>query len=273
MTYAVKYLQIWILVLRNHWGSSGAIYARLLGFGICVQYSLRLFRFLQIQRSTTGFILETAWAKDIKNLLIFMLSGHLVGSCWYLFGLQRVHQCLQNACHSSNITGCSTFIHCGRGRAPGPKSDLWNSNVNATACLNFNSSAFSYGIYEDAVPLTIETRELNKYVFALFWGFQQVITLAGNLTPSYKNMWEVVFTMAIMGLGLCFFALLIGNIQSFLQTLRHRRLELQLRGRDVEQWMSHRRIPEDLRRLKSETLFKGSEPSSTLTNDMLDPVT
>nr|KYP39022.1 hypothetical protein KK1_039695 [Cajanus cajan] len=28
----------------------------------------------------------------------------------------------------------------------------------------------------------------------------------------------------------------------------YRRLEMELRGRDVEQWLSHRRIPEDLRR-------------------------
>uniref|UniRef100_F6HVV6 Uncharacterized protein n=1 Tax=Vitis vinifera TaxID=29760 RepID=F6HVV6_VITVI len=55
--------------------------------------------------------------------------------------------------------------------------------------------------------------------------------------------------MAIIGLGLLLFALLIGNMQNFLQALGRRRLEMSLRRRDVEQWMSHRRLPEYLRRI------------------------
>ncbi|WJX67002.1 Putative cyclic nucleotide-gated ion channel 19 [Trifolium repens] len=54
--------------------------------------------------------------------------------------------------------------------------------------------------------------------------------------------------MSIIGLGLLLFALLIGNTHNFLQALGRRRLEMQLRGRDVEQWMSHRRLPEDLKK-------------------------
>ncbi|KAG4952695.1 hypothetical protein JHK85_046562 [Glycine max] len=244
--------QIMILfVLPKYLGLSGANYAKnLLRAAILVQYFPRLFRFLPllIGQSPTGFIFESAWANFIINLLIFMLSGHVVGSGWYLFGLQRVNQCLRNACRDSNITGCSAFIDCGYGpdNVSG-RAEVWNNNVNATACLNSSSDAFKYGIYVNAVPLTIETRVVHKYVFALFWGFQQISTLAGNQTPSYF-VWEVLFTMAIIGLGLLLFALLIGNIQNFLQALGRRRLEMQLRGRDVEQWMSHRRLPEDLRR-------------------------
>ncbi|KAB1200235.1 putative cyclic nucleotide-gated ion channel 19 [Morella rubra] len=54
--------------------------------------------------------------------------------------------------------------------------------------------------------------------------------------------------MAIIGLGLLLFALLIGNMQNFLQALGRRNMEMSLRRRDVEQWMSHRRFPEELRR-------------------------
>ncbi|XP_061355807.1 probable cyclic nucleotide-gated ion channel 20, chloroplastic isoform X2 [Gastrolobium bilobum] len=241
--------QIMILsVLPNSLGSSGANYAKnLLRASILVQYIPRLFRFLPllIGQSPTGFIFESAWANFIINLLIFMLSGHVVGSCWYLFGLQRVNQCLRDACHKSNIDGCIALIDCGH--ASPQTSALWINNTDAIACLDSGSSSFSYGIYASAVELTTETKVVNKYVFALFWGFQQISTLAGNLTPS-KFVWEVLFTMAIIGLGLLLFALLIGNIQNFLQALGRRRLEMQLRGRDVEQWMSHRRLPEDLRR-------------------------
>ncbi|KAL3529429.1 hypothetical protein ACH5RR_008751 [Cinchona calisaya] len=59
--------------------------------------------------------------------------------------------------------------------------------------------------------------------------------------------------MAIIGMGLLLFALLIGNMQNFLQSLGRRqnfywKLEMSLRRRDVEQWMSHRRLQEELRR-------------------------
>jgi len=50
---------------------------------------------------------------------------------------------------------------------------------------------------------------------------KQISTLAGNQTPSYFVP-EVLFTMGIIGLGLLLFALLIGNMQNFLQALGRR---------------------------------------------------
>ncbi|XP_057446741.1 probable cyclic nucleotide-gated ion channel 20, chloroplastic isoform X2 [Lotus japonicus] len=233
----------------------GANYAKnLLRAVILVQYIPRLFRFLPllIGQSPTGFIFESAWANFIINLLIYMLASHVVGSCWYLFGLQRVNQCFRNACHSSSVPGCLRFIDCGidhdRNYLQGPKSEQWNNNTDAIACWGSPSTgSFDYGIYGNAVPLTTKTDMVTKYVFSLFWGFQQISTLAGNLTPS-NFVWEVLFTMATIGLGLLLFALLIGNMQNFLQGLGRRRQEMQLRRRDFEQWMRYRRLPEDLRR-------------------------
>ncbi|TKY44883.1 cyclic nucleotide-gated ion channel 20 [Spatholobus suberectus] len=87
---------------------------------------------------------------------------------------QRVNQCLRNACHSSNIPGCMKFIDCGRGHGsnqPDLTSDQWINNSDAVACLDSSSNSFPYGIYVNAVPLTIETNVVNKYVYSLFWGF------------------------------------------------------------------------------------------------------
>lgn len=60
-------------------------------------------------------------------------------------------------------------------------------------------------------------------IFFIFFNYlmQQISTLAGNLIPSYF-VWEVIFTMAIIGLGLLLFALLIGSMQNFLQALGKR---------------------------------------------------
>lgn len=92
--------------------------------------------------------------------------------------LQRVNQCLRDACHKSNITGCMKFIDCGRGRGlNGNTSNQWKNNTDAINCLNPPSDGgFPYGIYELAVPLTIETNVVNKYVYSLFWGFQVCIS-------------------------------------------------------------------------------------------------
>ncbi|XP_043695912.1 probable cyclic nucleotide-gated ion channel 20, chloroplastic [Telopea speciosissima] len=249
--------QIMILVvLPIYVGSSAANYAKnLLRATLLLQYIPKLYRFLPLLggQSSTGFIFESAWGNFVINLLMFVLAGHVVGSCWYLLGLQRVNKCLQDACNDSQQKSCSEFIDCGHGEKitnfmSKPEWLSWVNNQNATACFDTSSSgSFSYGIYNQAVSLTTQPSIITRYVYSLFWGFLQISTLAGNQVPSYF-VWEVLFTMGIIGLGLLLFALLIGNMQNFLQALGKRRLDMQLRRRDVEQWMRHRRLPEELRR-------------------------
>lgn len=243
-----------LMVLPYHLGSSGANYAKnLLRAAILVQYMPRLYRFLPLfaGQSPSGFVFESAWANFIINLLTFVLSGHVVGSGWYLFGLQRVNQCLRNACHSAGSDIFCKYIDCGHGddrvNSSDPDVRIWITNTNASNCFDGGNGNFDYGIYSKAVNLTTEGSMITRYIYSLFWGFQQISTLAGNQTPSFF-VWEVLFTMAIIGLGLLLFALLIGNMQNFLQALGKRRLEMSLRRRDVEQWMSHRRLPDELRR-------------------------
>ncbi|XP_031105525.1 probable cyclic nucleotide-gated ion channel 20, chloroplastic [Ipomoea triloba] len=239
--------QIIILLILPRSMRSGANFAA----AILVQYVPRLFRFLPLitGRSSSGFIFESAWANFVKNFLTFVLAGHVVGSCWYLFGLQRVNQCLRDACHDSQIEHCRDFIDCGHSYSRDFSWHNWTTNVNATACLNKDYKDGYYGIYGQAVNLTTKDSIVTRYVYSLFWGFQQISTLAGNQVPSYFE-WEVLFTMGIIGLGILLFALLIGNMQNFLQSLdrSYTLLEMSLRRRDVEQWMSHQGLSNDLRR-------------------------
>ncbi|KAL8158191.1 hypothetical protein AgCh_002762 [Apium graveolens] len=110
-----------------------------------------------------------------------------------------------------------------------------------------------------------------RYLYSLFWGFQQISTLAGNQTPS-MFVWEILFTMFITGTGLVLFSLLIGNMQNFLQALGHRSLEMSVRRLDVEQWMSHHQLPRKLRKQVRESerynwdLTKGLNELSLLNN-------
>ncbi|XP_077236250.1 putative cyclic nucleotide-gated ion channel 20, chloroplastic [Tasmannia lanceolata] len=244
-----------LLVLPKYLGSSEANYFKnLLRAAVLLQYIPRMFRFVPLVagQSASGFIFESAWANFVINLLTFILAGHVVGSCWYLFGLQRLNQCLRDACRDSGIPQCKKFIDCGRGNniegfSSNPDWQNWLNNTNAIACFNTTDGPFSYGIYYLAVNISTEHSIVSRYIYSLFWGFLQISTLAGNQVPS-SFVWEVLFTMGIIGLGLFLFALLIGNMQNFLQSLGRRRLEMQLRIRDVEQWMSHRRMPDELRR-------------------------
>ncbi|XP_060204259.1 probable cyclic nucleotide-gated ion channel 20, chloroplastic isoform X5 [Lycium barbarum] len=105
---------------------------------------------------------------------------------------------------------------------------------------------FAEILWRAAILLQYITSHVVGSCWYLF-GLQQISTLAGNQVPSYF-LWEVIFTMATIGMGLVLFALLVGNMQNFLQSLDRRRLEMSLRRRDVEQWMSHRRLPVALRR-------------------------
>lgn len=241
-----------LLVLPGSIGASRANYAKnLLQATIVSQFIPRLYRLLPLVygSSLTGFIFESAWADFAINILMYVLASHVVGSCWYIFGLQRVNECLHKACRESNITRCYEFIDCGHGNnyrwSVDPAWESWKKNENATAC--FVEDGFHLGMYQAAVNLTTHESVGKRYVYSLFWGFQQISTLAGNQTPSYHTL-EVVFTMSIIALGLLLFALLIGNMQNFLQALGRRRLEMSLRRRDVEQWMRHRALPPDLQR-------------------------
>ncbi|PIN05892.1 Cyclic nucleotide-gated cation channel CNGA1-3 [Handroanthus impetiginosus] len=245
-----------LLISPGSTGDSSANYANnLLRAAILVQCIPRLHRFLPLLAgSSPTFIFESAWSNFIIYLPTIVWASHFFGSCWYLFGVQRVKQCFRDACHSSNIKHCTEFIDCGHrndywkftsDQAWESLWESWKNSTNATAC--FGDGDFDFGIYKTAVNLTTHKSVVTRYVYSLFWGFQQMSTLAGNQVPSYFE-WEVLFIMAVIGTGLFLFALLIGNMQNAVQGIGRRKSEMSLRRRDVEQWMSNRRLPEELRR-------------------------
>ncbi|KAJ6373763.1 hypothetical protein OIU78_029447 [Salix suchowensis] len=220
-----RYITLLLLLLKE-FHSNGAIYAKnLLQTVILVQYIPRLFRFIPLLIGPNGFIFETALANFFINLFTFVLSGHIIGLCWYLFGLQRLIHCLHHACHNSSYKNdCMKFMDYGGHEnfvvqnGSNPNRNSWKANPSANAC--FTSDGFSYGIYTQAVNLTGENI-IIRYTYSLVWGIQQISTLAGNQTPSYF-LPEILFIMAIIGIGLLLFAFLIGNMQNFLQALGRR---------------------------------------------------
>jgi cyclic nucleotide gated channel, plant len=126
----------------------------------------------------------------------------------------------------------------------------WNNGIlNSSCSADGDNPPFDYGIYQRALTSEIVSSSMNfvsKYCYCLWWGLQNLSTLGQGLeTSTYP--WEVLFSIALAILGLILFALLIGNMQTYLQSLTIRLEEMRVKRRDSEQWMHHRLLPPELR--------------------------
>ncbi|KAG6787854.1 hypothetical protein POTOM_003899 [Populus tomentosa] len=111
-----------------------------------------------------------------------------------------------------------------------------------------DNSRFNYGIYFQAMSSDIVSSRkfVSKFFYCLWWGLQNLSTLGQGLQTSTYPL-EVIFSILLAISGLILFALLIGNMQTYLQSLSVRLEEMKIKRRDSEQWMHHRLLPHDLR--------------------------
>nr|GMC77791.1 putative cyclic nucleotide-gated ion channel 8 [Ipomoea batatas] len=115
-------------------------------------------------------------------------------------------------------------------------------------CAADNDNQFNYGIYTQAVSSGILDSEefIPKYCYCLWWGLQNLSTLGQGLETSTYSL-EVLFSIALAIIGLLLVAILIGNMQTYLQSITVRLEEMRIKRRDSEQWMHHRVLPPELR--------------------------
>ncbi|KAL8037341.1 hypothetical protein ABFX02_11G033100 [Erythranthe guttata] len=173
-----------------------------------------------------------------------------LGAFWYLLSVERNDTCWQRACKRSGkcVTG---FLYCGNQNMN--DYDIWSNisdSVLSTACPvdDQNNPPFDFGIFRQALAAEIVSSRkfLSKYCYCLWWGLQNLSTLGQGLqTSTYPG--ESIFSIALAIFGLILFALLIGNMQTYLQSLTIRLEEMRVKRRDSEQWMHHRLLPPDLR--------------------------
>lgn len=71
-------------------------------------------------------------------------------------------------------------------------------------------------------------------------------SLGQNLSTS-TFVGEILFAIIIAILGLVLFALLIGNMQRYLQSAALHLEEWRVKRNDIERWMHHRQLPLELR--------------------------
>ncbi|CAI9784757.1 unnamed protein product [Fraxinus pennsylvanica] len=217
---------------------------------VLIQYIPRLYLIFPLSSQiikATGVVTKTAWAGAAYNLVLYMLASHVLGASWYLLSIERHATCWKSACRNeSKSTKCSLkFLDCGTlGRSD---RNMW---VDSTTVFNYcnpeGTSNFNYGIFGNAIGnQVVSSAFLEKYFYCLWWGLQNLSSYGQTLMTS-TFIGETLFAILIAILGLVLFAHLIGNMQTYLQSITVRLEEWRLKRRDTEEWMRHRQLPEDL---------------------------
>uniref|UniRef100_A0A803N4G9 Cyclic nucleotide-binding domain-containing protein n=1 Tax=Chenopodium quinoa TaxID=63459 RepID=A0A803N4G9_CHEQI len=88
---------------------------------------------------------------------------------------------------------------------------------------------------------------LASHVLGAAWYLLSIESSYGQNLNTSTLIGETSFAILIAILGLVLFAHLIGNMQTYLQSITVRLEEWRLKRRDTEEWMRHRQLPEDLR--------------------------
>ncbi|KAJ0567505.1 putative IQ motif, EF-hand binding, potassium channel, voltage-dependent, EAG, rmlC-like jelly roll [Helianthus annuus] len=236
--------------MRRSTGSDVLATKEALLYIVLIQYIPRFARIVPLTselKRTAGVLAETAWAGAAYYLLLYMLASHIVGAFWYLLSVERNDTCWKKACEHKNIN--SDLLYCGNEHMQGYSDWISNStNVLNEACSpDGDKPPFDFGIFTQALSsgIVFSTQFVQKYCYCLWWGLQNLSTLGQGLeTSTYPG--ETIFSIALAISGLILFALLIGNMQTYLQSLTIRLEEMRVKRRDSEQWMHHRLLPEDL---------------------------
>ncbi|KAL2502756.1 putative cyclic nucleotide-gated ion channel 15 [Forsythia ovata] len=215
---------------------------------VLFQFLLRLYLIFPLSSkiiSTVGVVVEAAWAGAAYNLMLFMLASHVIGSCWYLLAIERQEQCWKMVCDLQKPNCQYYYFDC---RTTGDSDRrAWFKSSNISKLCSPGNDFYHFGIYGDALTYGVTVSSfLNKYSYCLWWGLRNLSSIGQNLmTSTYVG--EIDFAIVIAILGLVLFALLIGNMQTYLQSTTLRLEEWRVRRTDTEQWMHHRQLPNELK--------------------------
>ncbi|KAL5548970.1 hypothetical protein UlMin_004201 [Ulmus minor] len=219
---------------------------------VLLQYVPRLYLIFPLSSQiikATGVVTKTAWAGAAYNLMLYMLASHVLGAAWYLLSVDRYTSCWKSICRMElNSKRCDLYyLDCDS--LNNNNRDSWaNITKVFTNCDPNNKIDFKYGIFENAVTKSVVSSNfIAKYFYCLWWGLQNLSSYGQNLATS-TFIGETSFAILIAILGLVLFSHLIGNMQTYLQSITVRLEEWRLKRRDTEEWMGHRQLPEDLKR-------------------------
>ncbi|KAL2331491.1 hypothetical protein Fmac_019072 [Flemingia macrophylla] len=213
-----------------------------------IYHSVCLLRRMQ---SLSGYVFGTVWWGIALNLIAYFVASHAAGACWYLLGLQRAAKCLEEQCAKTSGCGlrtlcCKEPIYYGGTNIVRDKTRLaWAKNREARSTCLDGPDNYDYGAYQWSVQLVTNDSRLEKILFPIFWGLMTLSTF-GNLESTTERL-EVIFNIIVLTSGLLLVTMLIGNIKVFLHATTSKKQAMQLKMRNIEWWMSKRRLPQGFR--------------------------
>ncbi|XP_062197781.1 cyclic nucleotide-gated ion channel 18-like [Phragmites australis] len=220
---------------------------------VLIQYIPRVFLIISLNSKivkASGVVTRTAWAGAAYNLLLYTLASHVLGALWYLLSIERQYTCWMEVCTEENGTAGEiprcfmSYLDC---KSKGsPIRQAWHNHSGIERQCMLPDSVYEYGLFADALALDrAGVAFIEKYLYCLWWGFRNLSSYGQNLQNStYKG--ETVFCILICIMGLVFFSHLIGNMQTYLQSMTVRLEEWRVKRRDIEEWMRHRQLPPEL---------------------------
>ncbi|KAJ6827769.1 cyclic nucleotide-gated ion channel 17-like [Iris pallida] len=245
---------IWLVIpgIRN---SSAEYNNNALALIVLIQYIPRLYLIFPLSYQiikANGVVTKTAWAGAAYNLLLYMIASHVLGAAWYLLSVERQTTCWRSECdkenNSSGLQKCKVkYLNC---QSSGhTDQQIWANKTNVISnCDATNKNiSFNYGMFLPALTSgAVSSDFISKYLYCLWWGLQNLSSYGQTLEVS-TFIGETSFAILIAILGLILFAHLIGNMQTYLQSITVRLEEWRLKRRDTEEWMGHRQLPHELR--------------------------
>ncbi|KAM3224331.1 hypothetical protein ACQJBY_057616 [Aegilops geniculata] len=212
---------------------------------VLAQYLPRLYLIFPLTYEivkATGVVAKTAWEGAVYNLLLYLIASHVLGALWYLLSVDRQTACWKMSCR--NETGCNIrYLDCDTPNQTWASTTSVFSNCNASD----DSISFDYGMFQPALSNQAPAQGfLRKFFYSLWWGLQNLSCYGQTLSVS-TYIGETLYCIFLAVLGLVLFAHLIGNVQTYLQSITVRVEEWRLKQRDTEEWMRHRQLPDELR--------------------------
>ncbi|KAJ9178104.1 hypothetical protein P3X46_010016 [Hevea brasiliensis] len=243
----VPQVLVWAVIPHiNGWGVFHSM--NVLWFISIIQFLPRLYLILPLSSQLveeTGVVTKTALTAAVYNYLIFLLAANAFGACWYILSTERQEDCWHWVCNIEMQNCPNEFFDCRK--AGDPARVDWFQSSNITYNCNPLKNLFPFGIMGWAVTNNVQGSSfLRKYFYCLWWGLQNMSTLGQSFTTS-TYVGENVFAVIITTTGLVFLALLIGNVQRYLQSTTKRLEVWKIQRSDTEQWMHHRHLPPGLR--------------------------
>ncbi|KAG4914110.1 hypothetical protein JHK86_054543 [Glycine max] len=199
----------------------------------------------------------------------------MVGAVWYMLSIESEVWCWRRELKNASLFH-EEYLSCGHGDQN--VFQLLNktcSFIDPDKIIDKNT--FNFGIFFDALDSGVveSTTDLHqKFFYCFWWGLRNLSSLGQNLKTSI-NVIEIAFAIFIAIVGLVLYSLLIGNMQKYLHQYTQSKNFIEEKKRnfieekkrvkrrhEIELWMSHRMLPEDLKqRIRRFEHYKWQENS------------